>query len=275
KAIELESFPNNTSDIDDTFPFEFICENLTKDIDLCIINICFFSETEINYIDKYFVHICEGDSSDSIDIVKKRVACLYRKKKTAWRNGATAEFFVHLYLNALGLKQECLFLNLEEQSIKKGFDGVYFYDNNPWIMESKSGDAITLEGNKKEHIEKIKEAIKDLNDKFSGNTKNDPWRNAYNHATLMAVNAPKNLQNYLKKLSNDFIFEKYNNIGGFKIIPSATIYLETNERNQAEEEIETDMRSYANSCHTLKAHFVCITQKTVKNFLDYIGLQDE
>lgn len=36
--------------------------------------------------------------------------------------GAVAEFFVHLYLNILGLKQECLFLNLEENSIKKGFD---------------------------------------------------------------------------------------------------------------------------------------------------------
>ena len=74
-------------------------------------------------LDDNFVAICEGASDTDILTVKKRVRELFSTKNNDWKMGATAEFFVHLYIRLNGFRQECLYLNLEENSIKKGFDG--------------------------------------------------------------------------------------------------------------------------------------------------------
>ena len=79
--------------------------------------------------------------------------------------GSIAEFIVHLYLKACGFSQECLFKNLEEGSIKKGFDGYYTYSNEEWIMESKSG---SIKTSGITHRAKIKEAYDDLKNKIDG-----------------------------------------------------------------------------------------------------------
>lgn len=76
-------------------------------------------------LDKYFVSICEGDSDSEISLVKQRLAKFLKTKNEETQMGAVAEFLVHLYLNQLNFKQEFLFFNLEENSIKKGFDGLF------------------------------------------------------------------------------------------------------------------------------------------------------
>lgn len=135
-------------------------------------------------IEKHIVSICDSDEDESIQIVKEELKLFLQNKTKETKMGAVAEFIIHLYLKDIGFNQECLFLNLEEGSIKKGFDGYYTYSAAEWIMESKSGsiqtDAIS-------HKKKIKEAYKDLKSKIGGDAANNPWKNAFNHAKVVGT----------------------------------------------------------------------------------------
>lgn len=101
------------------------------------------------------VAICEGNEETDLETIKIRLKDYLQPKKINQRMGAIAEFYIHLFLKSIGYKQEFLFLNLEENSIKKGFDGYYTYAEDEWILESKSGINIT-------HKSKVQEAYNDL-----------------------------------------------------------------------------------------------------------------
>ena len=79
-----------------------------------------------NLIDKYFVKICEWNSWTNINEVKKKLQNYLKTKRWSdLEKWSIAEFFIHLFLNELWFKQECMFFNLEENSIKNWFDGYY------------------------------------------------------------------------------------------------------------------------------------------------------
>lgn len=102
---------------------------------LYILNIKNYSIELKNYVELYIVPIREGNSGSDLQIAKSELLeFLNRKKESTIRMGAVAEFFIHLLLNTLNFKQECLFANLEENSIKKGFDGYYSINDCEWIM---------------------------------------------------------------------------------------------------------------------------------------------
>ena len=180
-------------------PFDCSHYDVSPDIKLTIIDIKELSKPVLQVLDEHFVSICEGASGSDIDTVKKYVVKLFEEKDPKWVMGATAEFFVHLYMKLLGFKQECLFLNLEEYSIKKGFDGYYSQNGTEWLMESKSG-SINSQGIS--HAGKVQEAMQDLEDKVSGKSKkkkvNNPWRNAYSHASLYDVGAAEKIRKNIK-----------------------------------------------------------------------------
>lgn len=120
-------------------------------------------------IDKSIVAICEGKTDTDLNTIKKRlIHFLTTKNGNYTEMGAIAEFFTHLYLSEIGFKQECLFFNLEEGSIKKGFDGYYSKANEEWIYESKSGSINTKNIS---HRGKIKEAYSDLKKNDCGEEK--------------------------------------------------------------------------------------------------------
>lgn len=228
------------------------------------------------YIDEHLVEVCEGVYSDSsLDDVKESVRALFKDKNSKdpaefsnWEMGAVAELFIHLYLKLIGLKQECLFLNLEERSIKKGFDGYYSDDTDQWIMESKSG---SIHSQNATHPKKLEEAISDLEKKLSGKgTKNNPWRNAFNHASLIDVGSADSVRKYLKELSKDFLYKKPHQIDEFNIIPCATIYYEEVDF----EEQANVISSVANVIQSRekKSHLVCVSHKSVGIFKDYMGI---
>ncbi len=120
-------------------PFNHSDYKISDKIDLTVIDIERLDGEIKTILDENFVAICEGTSGSNLSTVKKAVRDLYVKKGDTWVMGATAEFFVHLYIRLCGFKQECLFFNLEEGSIKKGFDGYYSLHGIEWMMESKSG----------------------------------------------------------------------------------------------------------------------------------------
>ena len=102
-----------------------------------IIQIEELNEKWKGFIKEDFSSICLNWDKEEIESVLKRFWQSYEKKDDNTKKGMIAEFFAHLYLrNELKFEQKSLFSNLEENSIKKGFDGVYQdTENKIWIME--------------------------------------------------------------------------------------------------------------------------------------------
>lgn len=232
------------------------------------INIEFLDDELVGLIDEKVVSICEGASTTGLDVIKTRlVSFLTPKKNSTTEMGAIAEFFTHLYLNEIGFKQEFLFLNLEEQSIKKGFDGYYSGMGVTWIYESKSGSMKTTGMS---HKSKVKEAYADLRGKVSGDVKNNPWQNAYHHASQSDVNSTDSIRKQLKKFANQFTMKKFHKIENFNIIPGSTIFLD-GEKNQIEADVlKEELCEIVKDFDFKKIHIVCINKASVQLFWDYL-----
>lgn len=179
--------------------------------------------------------------------------------------GAIAEFFIHLYLASLGFKQECLFRNLEElHGIKKGHDGYYSFEKEEWLMESKSAKKDP------DHLGNVKKAYKDISDKVSGRSgnKNNPWDNALSHAKL--AKADEDIIANIKRLSEDFLNDVFYNIDEFNIIPSSTIFFNGEWKQLDHDDLFKKIDGYISNMKYKKLNIVCVTQKTVALFLNYL-----
>ncbi len=226
-------------------------------------------DTELkDLIDKNLVLICEGNSSGDVKIVKVDLIQLFKNKNFKWKMGAIAEFFIHLYMQSKNYKQEFLFRNLEEDSIKKGFDGLFSKSDEFWLMESKSGSTKTKNIC---HKTKVKEAMDDLGKRVAGiQKKNNPWREAYNHASHMDVNASDSLRSDLKKLRDDFTQGIYSNINDYNTIPCGTIFLNGIWKSSDTTRIVKDICDLSTKLHGKKISVICVTQNSINMFLNYI-----
>lgn len=256
-------------------PFNVSKEKISDNIQLVIIDIEDLSENVVKVLDSNLVSICEGSSGSDLQTIKKYVSNLYATKNDDWIKGATAEFFIHLYIKLSGYKQECLFLNLEEGSIKKGFDGYYSHNEVEWIMESKSGDVTSVGGT---HSEKVILAMNDLEKKVAGKDKakgkkipNNPWRNAYSHASMYDVGTSDKIRKNIKRLSDDFINGKFYGIEQFNTMPCGTIFLNGVWNPPTHQEILDSIKQISSKLKGKNVKVICVTQKTVKQFVDYIG----
>lgn len=246
-------------------------KHLTDNLELHVIDIeKMYPELE-KLLDEFLVSICEGDSESELGLVKLRFKKFLETKSKNTLMGAIAEFFVHLYLRTCGYKQEFLFFNLEEGSIKKGFDGYFSKDNETYIVESKSGAVSTL-GIK--HEDKLKEAYNDIDKYVAGkNTKgkNNPWKNAYNHASHIDVGTTKTIRKKIKELSDSYDLGIYKKIDNFNVVPCSTIYLENNWDT-------TLSKNVLNDCEFIKEFrgksikAICITKKSFEVIDSYLGL---
>lgn len=252
--------------------YQIIEQDIDQRIHLTIIDVPRIDAEVKQLIDDNLVSICEGCTESNINTVKADLIQLFDGKDLKWKMGAIAEFFMHLHIRTQGYKQEFVYRNLEEDSIKKGFDGLFSKTNCFWLMESKSGSINT---NGISHALKIKEANVDLGKKVSGvGQSNNPWRNAYNHACNINVNTSDSIRSDLKKLSDDFVNGKYGDINEFNTIPCGTIFLNGvwNPSNSQQIKYDIDnMKSHLYGKHVL---IICMTQNTIDLFLDYIQSKD-
>lgn len=248
--------------------FNVVENKINEHIHLTIIDIPQINE-ELNVLmNNNLVSICEGNTHGDISCVKKDLIQLFENKTFEWKMGAIAEFFIHLYITTLDYKQEFLYRNLEEDSIKKGFDGLFSKNNDFWIVESKSG-SINTKGIS--HKSKVKEAMVDLSNKVTGiGQTNNPWKNAYNHASHMDVKASDTLRKDLKNLSDKFNLGVYGNISDFNTIPCGTIFLNGIWKDSDSEKIIQDITNLSSNLSGKKIFVICITQNTIDMFLDYI-----
>lgn len=235
---------------------------------LHIFNLKDINQEMKDYIDSKLPKIAEGEKQISLEIVKNKIKKFLNNKDEKTRMGIVAEFFIHLYLNYHGYKQECLFLNLEENSIKKGFDGYYSKCEQEWIMESKSGMTTTRDIS---HKAKIKKAYDDIENKLAGETSNNPWDNAYNHARI--ANAENSIIQNINRLSNEFEEGKFHDIKDFNIIPSSTIFLNNFWDNNLIKNIESDIRGLILNLKYRKIEIICLTKKSLNLFMSYLEVE--
>lgn len=212
------------------------------------------------------VSICEGNSETDLDTIKIKLKDYLEPKGIRIRRGAIAEFYIHLFLKSLGYKQHCLFLNLEENSIKKGFDGYYVFNGDEWIVESKSGASAT-------HKSKIEEAYGDLKEKLSTKSKNNPWENAYNHAAHIAVGANKTILDRLKMLSNNYVKNKHLPLTEFCLIPCGTVFNHDASTDTIKDNIFNTIKDTTDSMEYKKLCIIAISNRAYNAFLEFIGLE--
>lgn len=251
-----------------TTPFNVKEKDLGDGNELFIIDIEDINEHLKILIDEKFVKICEGNSGTDLAIVKRHLLqFLTTKKGTQLEIGAISEFFLHLFLNQKGFSPQFLYLNLEEGSIKKGFDGYYFYNGDQWVLESKSGSTSTTGIS---HRSKVKEAYDDLESKLAGKSANNPWRNAYSHASQMNVGADSNVRTDIKKFSDNYTLGVFHDIEEFNIIPGATLVLDGTWVPVDCDKIESEVRALIVNLRFRQIKILCITKKTLQLFWNYL-----
>lgn len=251
---------------DNTFKAKVI--QLDTNIILSIIDIELITPPLENFINKEFVSICEGTSDNDLEMVKSEILLFLNRQDLNTKMGATAEFFIHLYLKYNNFKQECLFRNLEEGSMKKGFDGYYSRNNEQWIMESKSGSINTKDIS---HKKKIKEAYSGLKSLIEGGSSNNPWKNAYNHAQHGDVNTKKSIVATIKDMSISYINNNYADMKDLNILPCATIYLDDVWENTDKDKIKNDALELIKDFEYKQLKIICITKKTLDLFKNYLN----
>ncbi|MGA4323369.1 hypothetical protein [Ectopseudomonas hydrolytica] len=237
--------------------------------ELHVINIESIDRDTTKHLDSFLVYICEGDSGSELELVKRRLRKFLEDKAPETKMGAAAELFAHLYLKILGYKQEFLFFNLEEGSIKKGFDGFFSKDLDTYILESKSGSISSKEIS---HKEKLKLAYSDLEKYVSGKSvkgKNNPWKNAYNHASHIDVGTEKSIRKKIKNLQDMYDKGAFSKIGEFNIITCSTIFLDGVWSANKSSEILSD-HNFITSFDGRSIKAICLTKTSLNNFIDYL-----
>jgi hypothetical protein len=252
-----------------TTPFVVTKKDLSNGNELFIIDIEEINNNLRALIDAKFVKICEGNSGTDLAIVKSRLLQFLKTKKGSnLEIGSISEFFLHLFLNQKGFDPQFLYLNLEEASIKKGFDGYYFYNGEQWVLESKSGSINTAGIS---HRSKIKEAYDDLEGKLAGRGTNNPWRNAYDHASHIDVGAKPNVRADIKKFSDQYSVNEFHDIKQFNIIPGATLVLDGTWTAVNGDKIESDVKTLIATLQFKQIKVLCITKKSLELFWDYLS----
>lgn len=191
-----------------------------------LVSIYVFSitEDEKDYIRQNLIDIASPFNEDVKyqDVAKELLDFFESKSKDgqpgSTEYGAVAEFLLTLVSRHLGFQQGHSYRNLEENSIKKGFDGVYLdVEKNVWLLESKS---TFTQDNRGGTISLAKNGLKDF---VTGNTENDPWRNAVAHA-MARENRNKSLIDKLKNIERDYRNENYMLTTDVRAILGSTVF---------------------------------------------------
>ena len=237
-------------------------KNDINDVDVHIYHLILSDFNEIkDNIEREIVDIWEADLGYDSESVKKDIYNTMCMKDDNKRHGMCAEFFMHLFLRSLGYKQKFLFSNLEERSMKKGFDGLYEYVDEFWIAESKCGIIET------KHKDKIREALNDIDNKITNSSGNNPWKNALHHIMIRNNDKNETLTKKVLKLSNDYINKIEHNSSEFNLIPTSTLFI---NNNQSDDEIRNEIKDIISGRKIKSMIVLCINNDVYNAFIDYL-----
>lgn len=235
-----------------------------KNIELILSEIISLTNEDKEYMKENMVEISQGASSYyPVKTVVRKISEFMEKQSQNTKNGAISEFFLVCILRNQEFEQEYCYRNLEENSIKKGFDGVFTKNGELWLTESKS--SYTTESHNYEHKSTIVRAYKGISDQLEGKTSNDPWENAVSHSRL--AKSSESLIKKLSELSINYTEKKFSNIKFHNVILGSTIISERTDL------INCDC-SRLNDClkdHEASKEFVVlINLKSISIFTNFI-----
>jgi hypothetical protein len=265
--MSMMNIINNNRELSMLLPEVMVFNEQLK---LHVINITSIDQALTNFINKEIVEICEGQSNSPVELTKANFTKFLLTKDIRTQHGAVAEFFIHLYLRQLGFKQEFLFFNLEEGSIKKGFDGYFTRAKEEYLVESKSGSSETKGIS---HKNKLKEAYDDLSAVVAGKSKksqNNPWKNAFNHASHIDVGTAPTIRAKIKQISDLYDQNEFKNIALFNVIPCSTVFLEGAWADSFSDEILNEKDVFFNKLKAKSTNVICITKNTFCAFNQYL-----
>ncbi|GAD32235.1 conserved hypothetical protein [Photobacterium leiognathi lrivu.4.1] len=137
------------------------------------------------------------------------------------------------------------------------------------MLESKSGSIQSISIS---HRDKLKNAYSDLDKYVSGKSDkstNNPWKNAYNHASHIDVGTKKSIRTMIKELQDQFDSGVYSTIDKFNIIPCSTIFLKGSWTYGMSSDILIDHEFISKfSGKTIKA--ICVTKDSLEMFFNYL-----
>jgi len=231
------------------------------------INIEKIEDDFATYIDDKLISICKGKREIQLSTVKTEfIDYLEAKNQSNLLSGSVSEFFIHVFLSSQDYKQEFLYFNLEENSIKKGFDGYYSKGDTDWVLESKSTTQVD-----KKHNHNINLGYTGIKDKIEGiDYKNNPWENAYNHASMGTVATKSTLLKKLSALSELYTEKKYGEIKDFDLMVSSTIFLEDNWNEIDIDELKQDITNYLADKDFSSIIVICLNKKSTAHLIDYL-----
>ncbi|MGL5563535.1 MAG: hypothetical protein ACRDCN_13090, partial [Tannerellaceae bacterium] len=154
--------------------------------DLIVVDLVNLSNEDKVYIKETLVEMCRGkESTSNVSAVAVELLKNMSNKGVKQKAGITAEFFISCIVRQQSFEQIYCFENLEENSAKKGFDGVFANGDNFWLTESKSSYEKGTHNYK--HKKTIDRAYNGISDLMGGRTRNNPWRNAVSHARVVTA----------------------------------------------------------------------------------------
>ena len=245
--------------------FDNDLKNTNKEnIKVLVVDFENFSDEEKLFIKKNLVEICYGkDSSYSPRIVAKKLLKFFSKAAERTKKGAIAEFFQTMIIRNQGFAQNHCYRNLEEGSIKKGFDGLFLKNGSTWIMESKSSYKLTSHRNK--HKGTIDKAYNGIDKMLKGESDNDPWENAAKHSKVFG--SSKSLVKKLEQLSSDYFDEHYQKIEDTNILIGSTII--SVEISGIEKDI-TSLENYIITHNAQNEIIVALNLSTIELFINLL-----
>lgn len=227
--------------------------------DILIKNITELTKEDETYIVENLVEISKGRNSNyDLYTVVVKILQFLEKQTEKTRYGAISEFFVLKTLKEEEFEQEYCFRNLEENSIKKGFDGVFLKENTFWLMESKSTKTKT-------HKTNIDNAYNGIKNQIEGNTENDPWENAVNHAK--AAESKKNLIEKLTELSRQHTLGKFSELQNSNIILGSTVINNNIDSSLVDKE---ELIKYIDNHVSKKEILVSVNLASEKHFIELL-----
>jgi hypothetical protein len=223
------------------------------------------SDFDDQFLMKFIVEIISGRQSDyTLDyILSVLIDRLEKNLDERKKHGYIAELLSCCILRDYGFSQEYCCENLEENSMKKGFDGLYSKEEKLYILESKSSYSFRIHGDK--HATTVRKAYADINNRFTYGTTNNPWANAVYHAK--AAKTKDTLVKQLTELSSKWQKGVFGKNEDNNIILASTIFSETIFENALNYEYIQEIIDN----HNVKDEIVLLNElKTSNIILDYL-----
>lgn len=191
-----------------------------KDKDYAICHIVEFSDELKKLIREQLAFICHGASNASstrkiynYNNTLKEFIKRYDKKLDSTQKGMIGELIVHVLINEFFPEYETVspFFNIEERSIKKGFDVVLTSKTNHmmWITEVKSGELHKDKDVNETNIDLLNTAKADLYGRLNGENQS-LWLNAINGAKI-ALDSKKDLKDAVIEILEEYGDDSFDN----------------------------------------------------------------